>query len=156
MPWTEPSLALIYRCTLETRQNTFRAYIRNEATLLQSPMWTCRTITCVELQVTRDVLTKYLTQIVSDSTGANEVVGILKKRPSVTQITLSQNALGDEGLQIILQYLTHNSISLSVNSLNLNSCNLGNAALELLGLYLKNQRTLQNLSLQDVRPLSHD
>jgi Ran GTPase-activating protein (RanGAP) involved in mRNA processing and transport len=110
----------------------------------------------VELQVMRDLLTKYLTQIVSDSKGANEVVGILKKRPFVTQITLSQNALGDEGLQIILQYLTHNSTSLSVTSLNLNSCNLGNTALEQLGLYLKNQRTLQNLSLQNVRSFSHN
>jgi hypothetical protein len=119
-------------------------------------MWTCWTVTCVELQVTRNVLTKYLTQIGYDSTGANEVVGILKKRPSVTQITLSQNALGDEGLQIILRYLTHNSTSLSVTSLNLNTCNLGDAALEQLGLYLKNQRTLQNLSLQDVRSRSDD
>lgn len=101
-------------------------------------------------------LPKCLTQIGPNPAGAYEIVGILKKRPSVTQITLSQNALGDEGLQIILQYLTHNAASLSVTSLTLNSCKLGDTALEQLGSYIRNHRTLQNLSLQDVSPLFYE
>lgn len=82
-------------------------------------------------------------------TGGREVVGLLKKRPSVTAITLNQNELGDDGLSIVLQYLTYNSTSLGITTLSLNCCNLGDSSLEGLGEYIRNHRTLQNLSLQN-------
>jgi hypothetical protein len=83
--------------------------------------------------------------------GAEQVVNELKKRSSARHLLLGQNALGDDGIELIMAFLcSPDGRRLPIEEISLNETQMSDGALDAVSRYLSGNQTLVGLHLLHV------
>ena len=84
--------------------------------------------------------------------GALEVIDMIRSKQRVTKPILGHNDLGDDGCVVLFGFLnSQQGRRYPISEISLNSNRIGDRGLQAIGEYLKDNTTLKELFLQNVR-----
>ncbi|KAG8947857.1 hypothetical protein FRC04_010215 [Tulasnella sp. 424] len=84
-------------------------------------------------------------------TGAQHIISMLESNHTIRTVVLGHNPLGDEGTAILFDFLSSSWArrNIYLDSITINSCQIGNLGLGSIARYLDGNRSLRSLFLQN-------